>query len=155
MEANMRTLLLNQIKATYNQPGWYVPVRQAVTGLSDDQSRWQDTGIEHSIAQLVEHIIYWNQRELDKFLSLPASTREITNNETFAQPLAGQWNNLLRQLDKIFMDWETAIISANDEMISASAATIAHINVHTAYHTGQIVYLRKRQGSWNAAQGVA
>ena len=32
--------------------------------------------------------------------------------------------------------------------------TIAHIGTHNAYHTGQILYIRKQQGSWDAAKGV-
>ena len=102
----------------------------------------------------MEHIIYWNRLELDKFLSLPASTREVSNNETFAQPPAGTWDDLVQQLDKILIEWTTAIASADDRQITASATVIAHINLRTAYHTGQIVYLRKRQGSWQATQGV-
>ena len=154
METTLRQVLLDQLDATHDKAGWYVPVMQSLTGLTDEQSRWQEPGIEHSIAQLVQHIIYWNRLELDKFLSQPATMQEMSNNETFAQPAAGAWNGLVQQLDKIFTDWAAAIASSEDQKIAASSTVIAQINVHTAYHTGQIVYLRKRQGSWQAAHGV-
>ena len=35
------------------------------------------------------------------------------------------------------------------------ASVLAHINLHNAYHGGQIVLLRKLQGSWDAAGGVS
>jgi hypothetical protein len=31
----------------------------------------------------------------------------------------------------------------------------AQMTIHNAYHIGQIVHLRKQQGSWNQAQGVS
>jgi uncharacterized damage-inducible protein DinB len=34
------------------------------------------------------------------------------------------------------------------------ANTIAHISAHNAYHTGQIIIIRKLQGSWDPAKGV-
>jgi hypothetical protein len=34
------------------------------------------------------------------------------------------------------------------------ASNIAHIGAHNAYHTGQIISVRKLQGSWDAAKGV-
>ena len=33
--------------------------------------------------------------------------------------------------------------------------TLAHQNIHNAYHIGQIVLLRKLQGSWDSSQGVS
>jgi len=34
------------------------------------------------------------------------------------------------------------------------ASIIDHINTHTAYHTGQILYVRKLQGIWDSNKGV-
>jgi hypothetical protein len=31
---------------------------------------------------------------------------------------------------------------------------IAHVGTHNAYHTGEIVYVRKLQGSWDPSKGV-
>jgi len=44
--------------------------------------------------------------------------------------------------------------SAEDQKLSAMATTIANMCTHNAYHVGQIVYVRKLQGSWNPAKGV-
>ena len=38
--------------------------------------------------------------------------------------------------------------------LAAIAPTIANISTHNAYHTGQIIYARKLQGSWNPDKGV-
>ena len=47
-----------------------------------------------------------------------------------------------------------------DEPVSATnpaswATLISNINAHNAHHGGQIVLLRKMQGSWDRAQGVS
>jgi len=41
-----------------------------------------------------------------------------------------------------------------DEKLALNATLISHISTHNAYHTGQILYFRKIQGSWNPANGV-
>jgi uncharacterized damage-inducible protein DinB len=50
--------------------------------------------------------------------------------------------------------WENAIEAADDAKLEKWYVTISHISTHNAYHTGQIVFIRKLQGSWNPAKGV-
>lgn len=50
--------------------------------------------------------------------------------------------------------WETAIRNADDAKLRSWASALAHINTHTAYHTGQILYIRKLKGIWDPNQGV-
>ena len=52
------------------------------------------------------------------------------------------------------MDWEKAIEAADDKTLQSLASTIAHVSTHNADHTGQILYIRKQQGSWNPEKGV-
>ena len=49
---------------------------------------------------------------------------------------------------------ETDVEKMPEEKLAMSAATISHISTHNAYHTGQILYVRKLQGSWNPENGV-
>jgi len=50
--------------------------------------------------------------------------------------------------------WEKAVEAADDSKLQASYSMIAHVGTHNAYHIGQIIYVRKEQGSWNPANGV-
>jgi hypothetical protein len=43
---------------------------------------------------------------------------------------------------------------ARDAKLKGWAPTIANISAHNAYHTGQIVFVRKLQKSRDAAKGV-
>ena len=51
-------------------------------------------------------------------------------------------------------DWEKAVEAADEKKIEAAASTIAHIGTHNAYHIGQIIVIRRLQGSWDPAKGV-
>ena len=48
----------------------------------------------------------------------------------------------------------TLYVMADDKKIEAFASEIAHVGAHNAYHIGQIVYVRKLQGSWYPSKGV-
>jgi hypothetical protein len=51
-------------------------------------------------------------------------------------------------------DWEKAVQNADDSKIKVAASLIAHIGAHNAYHVGQIIYIRRLQGSWDPEKGV-
>ena len=46
------------------------------------------------------------------------------------------------------------LVACNSRLWAASASQVAHIGAHNAYHLGQIIYVRKLQGSWNPDKGV-
>ncbi|MBP6002333.1 MAG: hypothetical protein KA746_02755 [Pyrinomonadaceae bacterium] len=51
---------------------------------------------------------------------------------------------------------ETKFNEAASKTNQASWATlISNINAHNAYHAGQILLLRKLQGSWDRSKGVS
>lgn len=49
---------------------------------------------------------------------------------------------------------EAEIEKADDEKLVKIAETVANTATHNAYHTGQIIFARKLQGSWNPENGV-
>ena len=60
----------------------------------------------------------------------------------------------MKKLDQVQSDWEKAVETADEKTLAAKASTIAVIGAHNAYHIGQIIYVRKLQGSWNPDYGV-
>ena len=60
----------------------------------------------------------------------------------------------VERLNSVMKAWEEAVQTADDSKLKESASQIAHIGAHNAYHLGQIIYIRKMQGSWNPAKGV-
>ena len=50
--------------------------------------------------------------------------------------------------------WEQAVQDADEQKLASWASTIAHIGAHNAYHIGQMVYIRRLQGTWDPEKGV-
>jgi hypothetical protein len=60
----------------------------------------------------------------------------------------------VKALDQVMTDWEKALEAADEAKLKDWYSTIAHIGAHNAYHIGEIVMVRKEQGSWNPEKGV-
>ena len=149
----LRSILLEQLRSTHNQAEWFVPANTAVEGLTAEQASWTDGKGNHSVGQLATHIIFWNSRNLAKFKGEPLG--KFTNNdETFTSFDSKQWNTTVKQLDDVMTEWEKVVETADDDKLRVWYPTIARIAAHNAYHIGQIIYVRKEQGSWDPEKGV-
>ena len=150
----LKSILLEQLRTTHNQKEWFVPANTAVEGLTPEQASWQDGKGNHSIGQLANHLVFWNQEELAKFKGEPPVKFSGDNNETFNNFDRKKWAATVQQLDQVMTEWEKAVEAADDKKLESWYSIIAHIGTHNAYHIGQIIYIRKQQGSWDPEKGV-
>ncbi len=151
----LRSILLQQLRSVHNQKEWFVPASVAVEGLTAEQARWKDKSGNHSISELVNHLIFWNERALENFKGQKPAAYDGNNEETFNKNMeSGSWSAAVEKLDSVLTAWEKAVEEADDAKLKSSASTIAHIGTHNAYHIGQIVYIRRLQGSWDPEKGV-
>lgn len=150
----LKAILLEQLKSTHSTEEWFVPVNIAVEGLTAEQANWSDKSENHSIAQLLTHLNFWNKQSLDKFKGLKPDAFSGNNKETFTKVTAASWAAAIKEYDDIMTEWETLINTSDDAKLKQWYSTIAHIGAHNAYHTGQIIYIRKMKGWWNADKGV-
>jgi hypothetical protein len=159
----LKSILLAQLRSTHNKSEWFVPLNTAVAGLTPEQARWvpksegpnNPAPEDHSVGMIAYHLLYWNTNALQKFKGekVPPATND--NNETFNKFDAATWADTIKKLDENMTAWEEAVEGADDAKIAANAAVIAHIGTHNAYHTGQIIMIRKLQGSWDPKKGVS
>ena len=149
----LKSILLEQLHSTHDKAEWFVPANTAVEGLSAEQATWTD-GKNHSVGQLVNHLIFWDRRTLQKFKGEPQEKFSGNNDETFNSFNAKQWNDAVKELDEVMRDWEKAVEAADEAKLKDWYSTIAHVGTHNAYHIGEIVMVRKEQGSWNPEKGV-
>lgn len=152
-QASIKTILLDQLKRTHHVKDWFVPVNTAIEGLTGEQVTWKDKG-GHSVGQLTYHLLFWNERQLKDFIGEKNEAFSGNNEETFDKFDQRQWADIVKRLDQVLTDIEKWVETASDEQLKKHAATIANISTHNAYHTGQIISLRKAQGSWDAEKGV-
>jgi len=150
----LKSVLLEQLKTTHNKQDWFVPVNQSLAGLTADQAMWKEGTVNHSVGQLANHLLFWNKQQLDKFKGEKGAAFDGNNDETFNSFDKKSWDAVVKQLDAVLTEWENEIEKADDTKLQAWYNTISHISTHNAYHTGQILYIRKQQGSWDASKGV-
>jgi uncharacterized damage-inducible protein DinB len=150
----LKGVLLEQLKTTHTEKEWFVPANVAVEGLTAEQAKWTDGKGNHSIGQLATHIAFWDKEELAKFKGDPPVKFDGNNDETFNSFDSARWAATVKELDDVMTGWEKAVEAADDKKVAEWASVIAHIGAHNAYHIGQIIYIRKLQGSWNPEKGV-
>jgi hypothetical protein len=150
----LRSILLEQLHTTHDQKDWFVPIDVAVDGLTAEQATWKDGSGNHSVGQLTYHLLFWNQREVEKFKGEPEKKFSGNNDETFNDFNTKKWNDTVKQLNHVMSDLEKLVETADEQKLQKLAPEIARIGTHNAYHVGQIVFVRKAQGSWNPEKGV-
>jgi uncharacterized damage-inducible protein DinB len=150
----LKSVLLEQLKTTHNKQDWFVPVNQSLAGLTADQAMWKEGTANHSVGQIANHLLFWNKQQLDKFKGKNAEPFDGNNDETFNKFDKNSWTKVVEQLDAVLTEWEKAIEQADETKLKVWYGTIGHISTHNAYHTGQILYIRKQQGSWDSSKGV-
>jgi uncharacterized damage-inducible protein DinB len=151
----LKSILLSQLKSTHDEQDWFVPASKAVEGMTVDQANWKDGNANHSVGQLVAHLVFWNRSQLASWKSEKGPAYGGKNDETFGGSLdKAAWEKAVRDLDAVLADMEKWIQSADEAKLQKQYDNIAHVSAHNAYHTGQILYIRKQQGSWDPEKGV-
>jgi len=150
----LRGILLEDLHTTHDKEDWFVPAKVALEGVTADQASWRDGKENHSIGQLAYHLLFWDRRALQQFKGEKPGAFSGNNNETFETFNSKDWEAIVKQLDEVMTDWEKTVESLDDAKLAAGASTIEHVAAHNAYHLGQILYVRKQQGSWNPEKGV-
>ena len=159
-------LLIEQARATSDQNAWFVTVSNSLRGLPATQAAWRAPGLDHSICETLAHLNYYNERHLRRLRGLPPAAAAAENIDTFrcASNLSEEaWQAEAHRFADIMSEWCRYLEQVSVEQSADTsegeaqpwASVLAHINLHNAYHCGQMVLIRKLQGSWNAADGVS
>src|SRR6516164_2585916 len=151
---SLKSVLLEQLKETHNKQEWFVPINQSLAGLTPEQAMWKEGNANHSVGQLANHLLFWDKQELQKFKGEKQEAFNGNNDETFNSFDKNSWASVVKQLDEVLTELEKAIETADDAKLKSWYTEIGHISTHNAYHTGQILYIRKQQGSWDSSKGV-
>ena len=67
---------------------------------------------------------------------------------------AKTWPATVKRIDELLSTWEKAIEVADEAKLNDWYANVAKMGAHNAYHIGQVVVMRKAQGSWDAEKDV-
>jgi uncharacterized damage-inducible protein DinB len=164
---NTKELLLEQFTVSYDHNGWFVAVKNALVNLTAEEAAWKPQGADNSIWEILAHLNYYNRAYLERFRGVDYKYTKSSNDETFSsdESLSEEaWQAEIADFNAIMDGWRELLEKADDESFnqlyspkneSAWGSVITHINLHNAHHGGQIVLLRKLQGSWDRAKGVS
>lgn len=162
-----KEFLIDQFTSNYDTDGWFVALGNTVKGLSAADAAWKPDGVDNSIWGIIRHLNFYNERYLKRFKGETVEEFEFENSETFAGVSSvseEDWQAEIERFDWVMSSWRSAFEAANEERFGQSfsedkqeslAEIIGLINTHHAHHGGQIVILRKLQGSWDASKGVS
>ena len=152
-----KELILDQFDACFNSENWFIPLTKSLEDITPDQAKWKDGNSNHSIIQLVRHLIFWNERYLMRFIGEPLPPVNIGGEDPTFDLNPSDWESELKKLNNVFSDFRIAIENATDEKLQSLSGkdrednwytVLSNINIHNAYHIGQIIFIRKLQGSW-------
>ncbi len=150
-DATLKSVLLQELRETHNEKAWFVSEKEAVAGLTGEQAAWSD-GKNHSVGQLVQHLNFWNSASLARLKHQPAPKGD-DNDATFNFD-PKQWDAAQKEFDRVMGELEQFVQSADDATLAKIAPNVARIAQHNAYHLGEMVTSRKKQGTWNPESGV-
>ncbi|PTX48884.1 DinB family protein [Melghirimyces profundicolus] len=160
MSATKKEILLDQMAACHNDLSWFPTFTDAVKGLTPGQAAWRSHPSSHSIWELVQHLIYWNEKWMSYFLDKETFVSIGKNNDkTFGDPDVEvneeRWNAAVQRLEAVYTEWrnvlheypeskfETQVPGYHDE--APWWGVLSNLCTHNAYHIGQIVLIRKLQ----------
>ena len=160
-----KEILLEQFTACYDENGWFVALKNAVKNLTAEQAIWKTENLDNSIWEIVHHLNFYNEAYLKRFKGIDYVYPTSNNDETFSSAATeADWRMEVERFDRIMTEWRTLLEAADDskfdEAVSATnkslwSSLLARVNAHNAHHGGQIVVIRKLQGSWDTKQGVS
>jgi uncharacterized damage-inducible protein DinB len=162
-----KEFLIEQFNVCYDENGWFVALKNALRNLTAENAAWKPENIDNSIWEILAHLNFYNERYLKRFKGEPLPPSNLENSETFAaadEPSEPAWQAEIERFDRVMSKWRELLESADEEKLAQAVSAenqspwrevISNINTHNAHHGGQIVVLRKLQGSWDASKGVS
>jgi uncharacterized damage-inducible protein DinB len=157
---NKIELLLHGWDSCYEKEDWYPPLSDALKELTAEQANWRPEG-EHvnTIWENVHHVIFYKERLLKRMTGEESDYPEgLTNDDTFAVGVTSEenWQESLTRLKSVHHGIRARIAGWKEEdyeyvfpnRTQPLSRWVNSLITHDAYHTGQIIFIRKLQGSW-------
>ncbi|MBU7316546.1 DinB family protein [Paenibacillus oleatilyticus] len=157
---NKKELLLHEWDICYDKEDWFPPLREALKGLTAAEADWRPEGAAaNTIRETVRHLTFYKERLLKRLSGEdPHYPDGLTNDDTFAAygERESTWEEEAARLEHVHKAVRAALAELSEDDLerplpkTTIALSITSLVVHDAYHIGQIVQIRKLQGSWPA-----
>lgn len=109
-----KQVFLRQLLACHDENHWFACLQQSLMGVTEEQANWKESTSSHSIHQIVNHLITFNGRCLDRFNGEPVPPIEGRNDDTFLNGDDLDWDVSVATLTTIMDDWLLRIQGTTD-----------------------------------------
>lgn len=156
---HVKDVLSDQLLVNANDQSWYAPFSESVKNLTEEEAFWKGSDESNSIAEIVQHLLYWNETWQTRYKeSSVYAVSPVENNEcTFIVSKDKTFYELQKQLLEVLLHWQEMLTKEQLESDVHGFTdakwwqVLANVTTHNAYHIGQIIYIRKLQKSWNSS----
>ncbi|MGE7874529.1 DinB family protein [Bacillus paramycoides] len=137
-----------------DKESWYAPFKNAIEGLTAKQAIWKPSGeATNTIWENVNHLIYYKER-LAANLEGREWTLNLDGDETFYLTNQSnddkEWKKVVERSENAQRNLRQVLSAISEKELEQNSLEekLQDIMLHDAYHTGQIIQLRKMQGAW-------
>ncbi len=164
---SIKGLITRQFSNSFDTNGWFVATKNALDGVDVEMACWKPNDADVTcIWETLSHLTYYNNAYLQRFKGIAFEYDIATNDESFStgEYTKADWMAEIARYDTVMAEFRDLIDAADESKfgteVSAEnqtkwATLILNIASHNAYHAGQILLLRKLQGSWDRSKGVS
>jgi uncharacterized damage-inducible protein DinB len=138
---NTKEIILKQLRACHDQNTWFVSLHGAIEGLTAEQAAWKSNEFTNSIWDIVNHLIFYNQRYLNRFNGIPNTKNVESNDSTFRNAAELSWHSTVEQINNVMSEWINSVKDCDEKELNSWTSELIHLTIHNAYHIGQIVHV--------------
>ena len=154
----------------WNTETWFLPLERALEGIGSKEASWEPPGGGNTIWQTVTHLNHYNAlliRQMNDAVSGNAVTASFGDiggpvdprwKSTFEMDTFGdkgdpddsvKWKEVVAETHLICENARELLARIDESHMQEQLPGILSRQVlHNAYHIGQLVFIRKQQGSW-------
>ncbi|MFY0760765.1 DinB family protein [Metabacillus dongyingensis] len=151
---NRIEFLINVLDSTFDKESWYAPLKHAIEGITAEQASWRPAGeAAKTIWENVNHLIYYKER-LVAAMEGREWTHNLSGDENFDLTEQSnedkEWKKVIERAENVQRSLRQILTETSVEELEQKSleGKLLDIFLHDAYHTGQIIQIRKMQGSW-------
>jgi uncharacterized damage-inducible protein DinB len=150
-------VLRRNLEITYDEEDWFIPLRAALEGVTAEQANWRPDGEgANTIAEITAHLLFYKERLLQRLREETETFTAESNDATFVPDASTEesWQTMVARMDQINDALAETMADLSPEAFGRPLPKrelgwqLNSILLHDAHHGGQIVYIRKLQGSW-------
>ncbi|MEE6449073.1 DinB family protein [Gottfriedia acidiceleris] len=151
---NRKEMFLYVLDKTYDKESWFAPLKNSIEGITAKQASWRPSGeATKSIWENVNHLLYYKERIVAN-LEGREWKQNLDGDQTFflteQSNEENEWKKVVERLENTSLSLRQLLSNMTDEelMRNSFEVKLMDLLLHDAYHTGQIIQIRKMQGSW-------